>query len=125
MTMSTIGWIFSGLFAAFIVFASAAPKLMGAEAATASFDQLGWPQKYILFIGLLEIGLVVLYLAPATSLPAAVLLTGLLGGAMASQLRVENPLFSLVLFSIYLSVFMWGGLWFRTPKLRELLPLQL
>ena len=99
--------------------------MIDAEAATASFDQLGWPQKYILFIGLLEIGLVALYLAPATSLLAAVLLTGLLGGAMASQLRVENPLFSHVLFSIFLGVFMWGGLWFRTPKLRELLLLQL
>ena len=125
MTMSTIGWIFSGLFAAFIVFASAAPKFMGAEAATASFDQLGWPQKYLLFIAFLEVGLVALYLFPATSLLAAVLLTGLLGGAMASQLRVDNPLFRHVLFSVYLGVFLWGGLWFRMPKLRELLSIQL
>lgn len=126
MNMSTaaFGWILSGLFATFMAFASAAPKLMGAEAAVASFTELGWPQKYMLAVAILEIGLVVLYLVPATGLLAAVLLTGLLGGAMASQLRVDNPLFSHVLFGIYLGAFLWGGLWLRMPKLRELLPFQ-
>jgi hypothetical protein len=52
----------------------------------------------------------------------AVLMTGLLGGAMATQVRVENPLFSHELFSIYLGLFMWGGLWLRTPALRALFP---
>ena len=125
MTMSTFGWVLSGLFAIFVIFASAAPKMMGAEAASASFEELGWPQKYILLIGLLEIGLVALCLFPSTGLLGAVLLTGLLGGAMASQLRVDSPLFSHVLFSVYLGAFLWGGLWLRMPKLRELLPLTL
>jgi hypothetical protein len=52
-----------------------------------------------------------------------VLLTGLLGGAMATQLRVESPLFSHILFSLYLGFFMWGGLWLRSARVREVLPL--
>ena len=63
-----------------------------------------------------------LYLWPRTSILGAVLAMGLLGGAMATQIRVQNPLFSHVLFSIYLGLFMWGGLWLRDPALRALFP---
>jgi hypothetical protein len=55
----------------------------------------------------------------------AVLMTGLLGGAMATQIRVDNPLFSHILFSLYLGLFMWGGLWLRDRRVRTLFPIML
>ena len=73
-------------------------------------------------IGLIELGCLVLYLFPRTTLLGTVLMTGLLGGAMATQIRVGNPLFSHVLFSVYLGLFMWGGLWLRAPWLRAVFP---
>ena len=121
--MAMTGWSLSGLFALFIVGASAAPKLMGLDAATSSFEALGWPQRHVLMIGLLEIGLTLLYLYPATSLLGAVLMTGLLGGAIASQLRVDAPLFSHTLFGLYLGVILWLGLWLRSPRFRDVFPL--
>ena len=63
-----------------------------------------------------------LYLFPKTSVFGAVLTIGLLVGAMATQIRAGNPLFSHVLFSIYLGLFMWGGLWLRDPALRAIFP---
>ncbi|CAG1001287.1 MAG: DoxX family protein [Rhizobiaceae bacterium] len=122
--MVTTGWVLSGLFAAFLLVASAAPKLVGASVATDSMTQLGWPQGHTLMIGLIEVACVLLYLWPRTSVLGAVLAMGLLGGAMATQLRVGNPLFSHVLFSVYLGLFMWGGLWLRDPALRALFPLR-
>ena len=53
----------------------------------------------------------------------AILTMGLLGGAMATQIRAQNPLFSHVLFSLYVGLFMWGGLWLRNGRLRALFPL--
>lgn len=122
--MVTTGWILSGIFAAFLLVASAGPKLVGASVATDSMTQLGWPQGYTLMIGLIEVACVLLYLWPRTSVLGAVLAMGLLGGAMATQLRAGNPLFSHVLFSVYLGLFMWGGLWLRDPALRALFPLR-
>jgi hypothetical protein len=49
---------------------------------------------------------------------------GLLGGAMATQLRIDNPLFSHTLFSLYLGLFLWSGLWLRDPKLRAIFPIR-
>ena len=84
---------------------------------------LGWPSGYAFAIGLIELGCLVLYLIPQTSTLGAVLMIGLLGGAMATQIRVGNPLFSHILFSIYLGLFMWGGLWLRNQRLRALFPI--
>jgi hypothetical protein len=118
------GRVLSGLFALFILGASVLPKLSGMPVAEETMTQLGWPAGYVLMIGLMELGFLVLYLIPRTSLLGAVLFTGLLGGAMATQLRAEMPLFSHVLFSIYLGLFMWGGLWLRDPALRAAFPLR-
>jgi hypothetical protein len=116
------GRVLSGLFAAFLLVASVAPKLVGADVATESMKALGWPPGHTLMIGLIELGCVVLYLVPRTAVLGAILTMGLLGGAIATQLRVGNPLFSHVLFSIYLGVFMWAGLWLRDPRVRAILP---
>jgi hypothetical protein len=121
-TMRTAGWVLTGLYALFMLGASVAPKLIGASVATETMTALGWPDGYVLMIGLIELGCVLLYLFPKTSVLGAVLTMGLLGGAMATQIRVGNPLFSHVLFSIYLGLFMWGGLWLRDPSLRAIFP---
>lgn len=124
-TMVWAGRVLSGLFALFMLTASIPPKLLGMPVAEEMMVQLGWPAGYALRIGLIELACLVLYLVPRTSLLGAVLMTGLLGGAMATQLRVESPLFSHILFSLYLGLFMWGGLWLRNPRIRTLLPVVL
>jgi hypothetical protein len=117
-----VGRVMSGLFALFILGASAAPKLLGLPITDEIMAELGWPPGYVLPIGILELTLVLLYLYPRTSVLGAVLFMGLLGGAMATQVRAESPLFSHQLFSIYLGLFMWGGLWLRDEKLRAIFP---
>ena len=116
------GRVLTGLFALFILGASVFPKLSGMPIAEETMAQLGWPSGYVLMIGLMELTFLVLYLIPRTSLLGAVLFTGLRGGAMATQIRAESPLFSHVLFSIYLGLFMWGGLWLRDASLRAVFP---
>ena len=83
---------------------------------------LGWPPGYVLPIGILELTLTLLYIYPRTNVLASILFMGLFGGAMATQIRAGSPLFSHQLFSIYLGLFMWGGLWLRDPALRALFP---
>ena len=122
-TMLWTGYGLTTLFAVFMLGASIAPKLIGADVATVTLRDLGWPDRYALLIGLIELACLVLYLVPATSILGAVLMTALLGGAMATQLRVGNPLFSHTLFSSYLGLFIWGGLWLRHAELRALFPL--
>lgn len=117
------GRILTGLFAVFMAGASIAPKLLGMAVVEETLAQLGWPAGHGLDIGILELVLLVLYLIPRTSVMGAVLTTALLGGAMATQIRAGNPLFSHILFSVYLGLFMWGGLWLRNPRLRALFPI--
>jgi len=116
------GRALTGLFALFMLGASIAPKLFGMSVAAETLTALGWPAGYVLMIGLFELTFLVLYLYPRTSVLGAVLMTALLGGAMATHIRVGSPLFSHVLFSIYLALFMWGGLWLRHPVLRSVFP---
>jgi len=88
--------------------------------------QLGWPgDRFTVYLlaGLL-LGSTLLYALPRTSVLGAVLLTGYLGGAVATHVRVGSPLFSHVLFGVYLGLFVWGGLWLRDPRVRALLPLR-
>ncbi|NJO22898.1 MAG: DoxX family protein [Sphingomonadales bacterium] len=116
------GRTLTGLFALFMLGASVAPKLLHMPIAEEIMAQLGWPAGYAFMIGLVELACVVLYLIPRTSVLGAVLMMALLGGAMATQIRAGSPLFSHILFSLYLGLFMWGGLWLRNPQLRALFP---
>lgn len=118
------GRVLTGLFAVFMLGASIAPKLLNMSVAQDSLTQLGWPPGYVLMIGLIELTCLVLYLIPRTALLGAVLMMGLLGGAMATQIRAGSPLFSHILFSIYLGLFMWGGLWLRDARVRALFPIR-
>jgi hypothetical protein len=116
------GRVLTGLFALFMLGASIAPKLLGLPVAEATMAELGWPAGYAFAIGLIELACLMLYLVPRTSLFGAVLMMGLLGGAMATQVRAESPLYSHILFSVYLGLFMWGGLWLRDARLRRVFP---
>ena len=121
-TMLWSGRTLTGAFALFMLGASIAPKLLGLAVAEDTMAQLGWPAGYAVIIGVIELTCVVLYLIPRTSLLGAVLMMALLGGAMATQIRVGNPMFSHILFSVYLGLFMWGGLWLRDARFRKLFP---
>ena len=121
--MIITGRTLSALFALFMLTASIPPKLLQLPIAEQIMAELGWPVGYAFMIGLIELACVILYLVPRTSLLGAVLMMGILGGAIATKMRVEAPLFSHILFSIYLGLFMWGGLWLRSPQLRALFPI--
>ena len=119
------GYIITALFALFMLGASIAPKLLGMPVAENTMLQLGWPHGYAFMIGVIELVCLALYLYPRTNVLGAVLFMGLLGGAMATQIRAGSPLFTHTLFSIYLGLFMWGGLWLRDPAVRSVFPFRL
>jgi len=116
------GRVLSGLFALFMLGASVAPKLLGMPVAEQTLAALGWPPGYAVMIGIIELTCVLLYLIPRTSFLGAVAMTALLGGAIATHVRAASPLFSHVLFGVYLGLFMWAGLWLRDSAVRALLP---
>lgn len=120
--MIIAGWVMSALVTLFLLGASAAPKLMGSQLAVDPLTVVGWPTKYMMLIGIIEVVCAILFIVPRTALLGAVLLTALLGAALAANLRVDNPLFSHTLFSIYLGVFAWVALWLREPKIRGVFP---
>jgi hypothetical protein len=117
-----IGWALSALFALFMLGASALPKLTGMAVTTDIMTQLGWPTAPIFMIGVIEAVLAVLYLIPATSVLASALMMALLGGALVTNLRAEAGLFSHTLFSVYLGIWMWGGLILRDPRVSAVFP---
>lgn len=122
-TMFWAGWVISGLVAAFLAF-SASLKFFMPDIVRETMSGLGWPAHHDLFIGIIEAICVILYLIPQTALLGAILETALLGGAIATNVRVDNPLFSHELFGVYLGLMIWAGLWLRDPRLRALLPLR-
>ena len=83
---------------------------------------LGYPESEIIGIGVVALICIVLYAVPRTAILGAILLTGYLGGAIASKVRIEAPLFDII-FALVFALFIWGGLWLRNPRLRALLPL--
>lgn len=114
-----IGRGLSGLVIAFLLMASALPKFLHLEVAAESMRQLGWQENYLVLIGSIEVVGAILYAIPRTAALGAVLLTALFGGAVASQLRIEAPLFSHTLFPVYVGALTWAGLWLRSPRVRE------
>jgi hypothetical protein len=115
------GRVLSGLAVLFLVFDSVA-KLLQMAPVIAATIQLGYPADAVFSLGLILLSCVVVYVIPRTSVLGAVLLTGYLGGAVATQMRVGNPLFSHTLFPIYIAAFIWGGLLLRDPGLRAFFP---
>ena len=99
-------------------------KLLPLQIVTETMDKMGWGASDNLArgLGLITIVCTVLYAVPPTSILGAILLTGYLGGAIASHVRIDSPLFTHTLFGLYLGLMLWGGLWMRDTTLRSLLP---
>jgi hypothetical protein len=119
------GWALSGLAIAFFAM-DGAMKLSQLPIVAETSAQLGWPADpgTIYLLAALLLGSTLLYAIPRTAVLGAILITGYLGGAVATHVRVGSPLFTHVLFGVYLGIFVWGGLWLRDPRIRALLPLR-
>jgi DoxX-like family len=81
--------------------------------------QLGWPESVIVALGVVLVACTILYLIPRTAVLGAILLTGYLGGAVATHVRVGGPLFSIIM-PVILGAMLWGGLYLRDNRLRAL-----
>ena len=97
-------------------------KLVKPEAVVKGTIELGYLESVIVPLGVVLLLSTVLYVIPRTAILGAILLTGYLGGAVATHVRVGNPLFSHTLFPVYLGALLWGGLYLRDTRLRALIP---
>lgn len=116
------GRVLSGLAILFFLFDGVAKLFKPAVVVTATVG-LGFPESEIVGIGITLLICTLLYVFPRTSILGAVLLTGYLGGAIASKVRIHAPAFD-ICFAIIFAAIVWGGLWLRNPRLRAILPLQ-
>jgi hypothetical protein len=114
-------YILSGLVILFMLFDSFGKFAKPPEVISGTLE-LGYAEHHLVILGTLGLITTVLYIIPQTSILGAVLLTGYFGGAMATHVRLDNPLFTHVLFTVYLGIFAWGGLWLRNERLRKLFP---
>lgn len=116
-----VGYVIAALVALFLAFDTGLKGLVLTPAVQGT-TQLGYPAYSVRWIGIIELACVVLYLIPRTAVLGALLLTGYLGGAVASQLRIGAPLLSHILFPIYVAALLWGAVYLRETRLHELLP---
>ncbi|WP_338870047.1 DoxX family protein [Myxococcus stipitatus] len=114
-----LGRVFTALVAALLAF-SGVMKLTQSPEVLQGFERFGYAPSAVFTIGLVEVLCAVLYLVPQTAVLGAILVTGYLGGATATHVRIGDPFFAPVL----LGVFAWGGLFLRDARLRALLPLR-
>lgn len=118
------GRALSGLVILFLTL-DAAMKIAALPIVAETAPTIGWTGDpgFWQRMGLLLLAITALYAWPRTAVLGAILLTGYLGGAVATHLRVGDPPFSHVLFGVYLGIALWGGLWLRDSRLRALLPI--
>src|SRR6266704_258041 len=117
-----LGRMMSGLPALFLL-VDGGMKVFKPRVVVEATVQLGYPESVIVGLGIVLLASTLLYLIPRTALLGAVLLTGYLGGAVASNVRVGGPAFNII-FPVFFAAILWGSLWFRDQRLRELLPLR-
>lgn len=113
-----VGRVISGLAVVFLA-VDGIMKLATPEPVVEAMAELGYPERLSVGIGILLLACLAVYVYPRTSIAGAVLLTGFLGGAIASQVRIEAGLFSIV-FPIIVGALLWGGLFLRDERLRAL-----
>jgi hypothetical protein len=119
------GFALSAIVVLFL-FMDAGAKLAAIRPVLEAGEQIGFPGVSMArTLGVILLACTLLYLYPRTSVLGAILLTAYLGGTVATHLRLGNPLFSHVLFGVYVAVLMWAGLVLRQPALRSWLPFQL
>jgi DoxX-like family len=116
------GRVLSGFSAAFFIL-DGAMKLAKPAVVVEATKQLGYPESSIVGIGVVLLACTLLYLIPRTAILGAVLLSGYLGGAVASNVRAGQPPFNII-FPVILATIAWGGLWLRDTRLQQLLPLK-
>lgn len=116
------GRIISALAILFLIFDGVIKVIQHPEAVEPTM-QLGYPAGLVMGIGLIELVCLAVYVIPQTSILGAILLTGYLGGAVATQVRAGSNLFSVV-FPVIIGALIWGGLWLRDDRLRALIPLR-
>ena len=121
MNAVVVGRSLSALAILFLAF-DAGIKLAQLPVVAETLGSLGYPSDLGFTIGIVELVCLVLYAVPRTAVLGAILLTALFGGGIATHLRVGSPLFSHILFGVYLGLFVWGGLYLRSDRLRELIP---
>jgi len=112
-----------GALPALMLLFSGGLKLAKPGPVVVEFGRLGYPENVILVIGFLEIACTVVYIIPRSSVLGAILLSGYLGGAVATHVRVGDPLFNVITPAV-LGALVWGGLYLRDERLRALLPLR-
>jgi ABC-type transport system involved in cytochrome c biogenesis permease component len=117
------GRIMSALPALFL-FIDGVGKLVKPAPVVEGTVQLGYPESVLLGLGIVLLTCTVLYVIPRTAILGAILLTGYLGGAVATHVRVGSPLLSHILFPVYVAVLIWGGLYLRDERLRALIPVR-
>ena len=115
-----VGRVLSGIAVLFLV-VDLSFKVFPSSQAIEAMTQLGWPAHHLPLLGVLEIACLALYLIPRTAPVGAILWTGYLGGAIATHLRVDNPLLTHTIFPIYVAALVWGGLYLRDARVRALL----
>jgi hypothetical protein len=120
-TMRIAGWVLTGLSGMFLLM-DAGMKLARLPVVLEATTQLGWPAESALPLGIVLLLATLLYLVPRTSVLGAMLLTGYLGGAVATHARIASPLWSHTLFGLYVGVLVWAGIWLREPRLRAVVP---
>ena len=121
MNAVVVGRSLSALAIVFLVFDTAI-KLVQAPVVAQTLGSLGYPGDLGLTIGIVELVCLVLYAVPRTAVLGAILLTALFGGGISTHSRVGSPLFTHILFGVYLGLLVWGGLYLRSERLRELIP---
>lgn len=117
------GRAMTGLAVLFLLF-DGVIKLLHLPPVETSFVRLGYAPEVAIGIGVLELVCVGLHLLPPTSILGALLITAYLGGAVATHVRIGDPLASHVLFPVYVALLIWGGLYLRERRVRALLPLR-
>ena len=117
ITMLWAGYILSALTVLLLLFSSLM-KLMKPPSIVEGFVHLGYDERLALSLGIVELLCTILYVIPRTSVLGAILLTGYLGGATASHLRIGEPFYM----AVVLGVMVWGGLFLRDERLRALIP---
>jgi DoxX-like family len=120
-TWLVAGYLLTAVVALFLTFDTVI-KVLRLAPAVQGTTALGYPADTVLWIGMIELVGLALYLVPRTAVLGAILLTGHLGGAIATHVHVGSPLLSHTLFPIYVALLLWGGLYLREPRLRELVP---
>jgi len=113
------GRIISGFAVLFMLF-DASMKLVQSPMAVKGTTDLGYPASVIFTLGLIQLVCLILYLVPRTAVLGAILWVGYLGGAIATHVRVGNPLFSHILFPIYVALLLWVGLGLRDARVKAL-----